>query len=377
MSDIKNLALIQSAETLKKFRTELFELWESEVRQSIQNASKLSTPILTNTLPALYDGLIDILTSNDPYSLLESLQGTCAAEHGNERARLTGYDLESLISEYQIFRKSIFKLFEIKGVPLSDYHINIVTTVIDATIKESVSSFVLVQAAIREKFINALIHDLRGPLSTAYIAAEILTNIDDIERIHTLGDRVKSQLMRTDNLIQELLNSLLFQSGERLQFEPSNFDMSKLIQEIVEENTFKHGQRFKVEGDSVIGWWGAEPIKRAIENLITNAVKYGNEEDVITVRYTSFNERIFISVHNFGEPIPSDQLENVYKVFYRANAAKEGLPKGWGIGLSYVRSVAESHGGSIGAESTPSKGTTFLIDIPTDCRPHMKAITLE
>lgn len=377
MTDPNSSLLNESAATLKSYRAELFARWEADVRQSILNASKLSTPILTNTLPALYDNLVDILTSSDASSVTDELSATCASEHGNERARLTDYDLGSLICEYQIFRKSILSVFQSHGVQLGDHHVNIITNVIDGTIKESVSAFVLVQAAFREKFVNALIHDLRGPLSTAFMAAQIITQVDDIDRIHSLADKTKVQLLRTDSMIQELLNSLIFHKGERLQFTPSQFDMSALIHEIVEEAAFTHGQRFTIEGESVTGCWGREHIKRAIENLITNAVKYGRSDSAITIKYMSFNERIFISVHNLGDPIPPDQLENVYKVFYRAKAAQEGLPTGWGIGLSYVRSVAESHGGSIGAESNASKGTTFLIDIPNDCRPYLSSATLE
>lgn len=377
MSHVNSSLLNESAATLKSYRAELFARWEEDVRVSILNASELSTPILTNTLPALYDNLVDILTASDASAVTNELSATCASEHGNERARLTDYDLGSLISEYQIFRKTIISVLKLHGVQLDEYHLNIITNVIDGTIKESVSSFVLVQAAFREKFVNALIHDLRGPLSTAFMAAEIITQVDDIGRIHSLADKTKTQLLRTDSMIQELLNSLIFHQGERLQFTPSQFDMSSLIQEIVEEASFNHGQRFKTEGKSIIGCWGREPIKRAIENLITNAVKYGRSDSDITIQYKTFNERTFISVHNLGDPIPPDQLENVYKVFYRAKAAQEGLPSGWGIGLSYVRSVAESHGGSIGAESNASKGTIFLIDIPNDCRPFLDSATLE
>ncbi|MBA3696214.1 MAG: sensor histidine kinase [Methylotenera sp.] len=377
MTDSNRSKLSQSAELLKSFREELFTLWEADVRSSIHNASELSTPILTNTLPALYDHLIDVLTSNDASSVTGSLSATYASEHGNERARLTDYDLGSLISEYQLFRKNVLIVFQSNDIVLNEHQINILTNVIDGTIKESVSSFTLVQAAFREKFVNALIHDLRGPLSTAFLATEIITRVDDIEKIHTLAERAKTQLVRADSMIQELLNSLIFHKGERLQFSPTRFDMAVLLQEIVDEAIFTYGKRFEVEGESVFGWWGEEPIKRAVENLINNAVKYGDSNGIITIKFTTFNGRIFISVHNLGDPIPPDQLENVYKVFYRAKTEQEGFSSGWGIGLSYVRSVAESHGGSIGAESTAIKGTTFLIDIPNDCRPFINVITLE
>jgi signal transduction histidine kinase len=86
---------------------------------------------------------------------------------------------------------------------------------------------------------------------------------------------------------------------------------------------------------------------------------------------------VIISVHNEGDPIPPDQIETVFQVFHRAKAAKEGNRPGWGIGLPYVRSVAESHGGSIGVDSSAERGTTFGIDLPVDARPFQNAPTLE
>ena len=80
-----------------------------------------------------------------------------------------------------------------------------------------------------------------------------------------------------------------------------------------------------------------------------------------------------LSVHNEGEPIPPDQMESIFQLFVRAEAAKEGNKEGWGIGLPYVRSVAESHGGSVTVDSAAPRGTTFMMDIPRDARPFQDA----
>jgi len=85
---------------------------------------------------------------------------------------------------------------------------------------------------------------------------------------------------------------------------------------------------------------------------------------------------MILTVHNEGEPIPADQFESIFQVFRRADAAKEGGKDGWGIGLPYVRSVAESHGGSVAVDSAVRRGTTFTIDIPVDSRPFQDAPTL-
>jgi signal transduction histidine kinase len=82
-------------------------------------------------------------------------------------------------------------------------------------------------------------------------------------------------------------------------------------------------------------------------------------------------------VHNHGDSIPADQLEAVFQVFRRAKAAKEGDTQGWGIGLPFVRSVVERHGGSIDVDSSEERGTTFSINMPVDARPYQDAPTLE
>ena len=70
-------------------------------------------------------------------------------------------------------------------------------------------------------------------------------------------------------------------------------------------------------------------------------------------------------------------METVFQVYQRAKLAKEGNKQGWGIGLPYVRSVGESHGGTIGVDSVEERGTTFTIDMPIDARPYQNIPTLE
>ena len=140
--------------------------------------------------------------------------------------------------------------------------------------------------------------------------------------------------------------------------------------------TVTHGPRFQFIGNSVRGWWDRDAIKRAIENIVSNAVKYGRPDTPIRIRTDLVNERMLLSVHNEGEPIPPEQIEGIFQLFQRAAAAKEGDKDGWGIGLPYVRSVAESHGGSIAVDTVGERGTTFTIDIPQDVRTYENALAL-
>ena len=80
-----------------------------------------------------------------------------------------------------------------------------------------------------------------------------------------------------------------------------------------------------------------------------------------------------VAVHNDGEPIPAEDTESIFQLYRRANVHKE--TEGWGVGLPFVRRVAEAHGGSIMVSSTTADGTTFVIDIPADARPFVSAPT--
>jgi signal transduction histidine kinase len=179
-----------------------------------------------------------------------------------------------------------------------------------------------------------------------------------------------------DGMIQDLLDSAKFQTGERLRLHLEEFDIQEVVKEVDDQFTLTHGPRLRVIGTTIRGWWDREAIKRAIENIIGNALKYGAPDAPIQTKIDLQNERMILTVHNEGEPIPPDEVECIFQVFRRADAAKEGNKEGWGIGLPYVRSVAESHGGSVAVDSTVHRGTTFTIDIPLDSRPYQDAPTL-
>jgi signal transduction histidine kinase len=153
--------------------------------------------------------------------------------------------------------------------------------------------------------------------------------------------------------------------------------MEELIKQVCEQFAIIHGPRFELQTTPVQGWWGREEILRALENLIGNALKYGAPGTPIRIACMVEHERVLLSVHNEGTPIPPEQIESVFQVFERAKAAKAGDASGWGLGLPYVRSVVESHGGSIDVDSSADRGTTFTVDIPVDARPFEHARVIE
>jgi signal transduction histidine kinase len=367
--------LSETARQMHALREAVLAEWDERVRQNVKEAIDLPHPILINTFPVLYDNLAQAISPDYPRATGDA-GNTVASEHGGERARLTHYNAQAVISEYQLLRWTIFDVLKSHGLELSSDESFIINASIDGSIREAVTAFALAQAALRERFMAALTHDLRNPLASAAAAADLIQLTADTPRLKELAARITTDLARMDGMIQELLDAVVFQTGERLQLHIESFDLCELAKEVRDEFTAVHGDRFVLGGPSVVGWWDRPALKRALENLVSNAVKYGDAETPISVRIANGHERVQVTVHNVGQPIPPEETENLFQVFRRAATAKEGNARGWGIGLPYVRTVAESHGGSVGIDSSTKTGTTFTISLPQDSRPFQNAPVL-
>lgn len=351
-------------------REAVFAEWEQRVRAAFDKATALSTPLLIDTLPAFYDNIAEAVTGDYPREL--ATEGTTlAAEHGGERARVTSYDVEALIGEYQAFRAALFDVLHREGVTLAHHEMVVVNASIDAAIQEAVTAFTLVHAALREQFAAALTHDLRNPLGAASTALELILMLDDPAKIRTVATRALDNVQRMDSMIHDLLDTMTFHGGKPLQLDLSSFDMLALAKEVAADHAGPSGGRIDCTGAAATGWWDRAAMKRALENLVRNALKYGDERARIRVDVQEMRGRLILSVHNEGDPIPAEEQESIFEMYRRAKSAAATRQQGWGIGLPYVRAVAEAHAGSIGLDSTAERGTTFLIDVPVDCRQYI------
>jgi signal transduction histidine kinase len=360
-----------------ELRTTVLDEWLARVRSQVQQARDLLQPVLVDTFPAFYDNLVEALSPEYPRTSAAVANPSVALEHGGERARLTSYDAKSIILEYQLLKAAIFDTLNQHQVPVGDHERQIIDSSIDASIREAVTAFALAESAFREQFVAALAHDLRNPLSNARVAGQLILRTDDIGRVHGFAQKIIHNLDRMDQMIRELLDAVIFQHGERLKIHPVRLEMEEIIKQVCEQFESIHGPRFELQTTPVQGWWGKDELQRALENLIGNALKYGAPDKPIRIACLAEHGRVLLSVHNEGKPIPPEQIESVFQVFERAKAAKEGDASGWGIGLPYVRSVVESHGGSIDVDSSAERGTTFTIDIPVDARPFEHAPVIE
>lgn len=371
--DATNLS--HASRRMLALREQVFADWERAVRAGVDQAAVLRHPVLIDTLPVFYDNIAESLTPG--YGRQGGGDGTTvAAEHGGERARVTDYDHVALIDEYQIFRRCILEALHRDGVSLSHAEVLVIDSSIDAGIKEAVNAFSLVHRGLRERFTAALTHDLRGPLQATSMALELILMTEDPARIRAMAAKALASVERMGGMVGELLDSMAFHGGQKVQLELSEFDICELVREVQLEAVGTQGMQLQLTLHSVRGWWDRKALRRALENMVSNAGKYGTPGTPIAIRVDEVHERLLLTVHNHGEPIPQEEQESIFQMYRRAEAARQGVKGGWGIGLPYVRAVAESHGGSVGVDSAHGRGTTFVIDIPVDCRPYCNAPTL-
>lgn len=110
-------------------------------------------------------------------------------------------------------------------------------------------------------------------------------------------------------------------------------------------------------------------MRRALWNLVSNAVKYGSEHTPVRIDIAREGAMVALAVHNEGAPIPDDERPSLFDPFSRAIPVQAAAQRGWGLGLTLVKGCAEAHGGSVEIASAPGRGTTFTLRFPPDARP--------
>lgn len=217
---------------------------------------------------------------------------------------------------------------------------------------------------VRDDYIARLSHDLRSPLQAAKMGAELLRRRrDDQATVDRLSRRIADNLGRVDEMIQQLLELNRLRAGQTPAIHPRRCALDEVVRSTLEDLSTIHGDRFGLETRGPVdGEWDPDAIRRIVENLCGNAVKYGSRSHPITVTLTRTSHEVQIAVHNHGEPIPPEERERLFDPFARASAT--GGTHGWGIGLAVVKGLANAHGGRVRVDSDAQAGTTFKIDLP-------------
>ena len=219
---------------------------------------------------------------------------------------------------------------------------------------------------LRDRFVAALSHDLRTPLAAARISAQLLLRkSDDPVQLQKHLSRIIENMDRSDSMIKDILDTNLIKSDMDLPLNIETFDLKILIEEVVEDLSSLHGDRFVTNlPGKIVGSWDYDKLKRVLENLSSNAIKYGSISEAVTIQANQNKDRICIRIINKGNPISPEDQNEIFRPYQRLESAKKSQ-KGWGIGLMLVRGFTEAQGGTVSVKSSQEDGTVFTLDLPT------------
>lgn len=224
---------------------------------------------------------------------------------------------------------------------------------------------------IKNDFINNMTHELKTPISTISLASQMLEDgsiTNTPQTIEHISRVINQESKRLSYQVEKVLQMAVFNEG-KLKFKFKEFDANKMIETVAanfelrvkNKNgilvTEKMAKNPVISGDEV-------HITNVIFNLLDNAVKYSNDSPEIKIITENKKDQLAISVQDKGIGIPKEHQTQIFDRFYRVPTGNIHNVKGFGLGLSYVKTMTEAHDGKIKAESVLGKGSTFIAEFP-------------
>lgn len=222
-------------------------------------------------------------------------------------------------------------------------------------------------AKFRERVIGIVSHDLRNPIGTILLAANVLLHYESLdEKATKLAARIQSSASRAGRMISDLLDYTRAQGGSRLPVDRRDADFDTIVRQAVEELEANHPQR-KIEVDSPIalpGEWDADRLAQVVENIVGNAIAYSPPTTNVNVVVTHDKHDVTLRVHNDGPPIAADRLHLIFEPMQRGTHDVHNRSRSVGLGLYIVKQLVEAHAGTVTVHTAAGEGTTFTVRLP-------------
>ncbi len=369
---------METSDIIKANKELVLQRWMKQVKEEVPKAKKQGTTALRNDLPDLID---DIAVSVDMDQLEQNTHNNF--DHGRLRAAFESYTLSDVVREYRVLMQVLLDVVDEQGtVSVSDR--DKVIFLITRAIEEAAEVFYQTrqeeseqarkqaerlavrleeEGQLRDNFIGTVTHDLRNPMANTLSLVDILRTTTDEAVKNKAMDAIQTSMEQADTLIRNLLDANLVKAGATLPVSIERCDIMPTVRAAVEGFDESHDRSIRLTDApaSLMVGCDAKALRRALDNLISNAIKYGTGDVSVSVE-PSEDQTVSFSVHNWGNPISEEQQSEVFSHYYRVEGQQALL--GWGIGLSLVKGIAEAHGGEVTLSSSETEGTTFTIRIP-------------
>ncbi len=224
---------------------------------------------------------------------------------------------------------------------------------------------------IKSDFINNMTHEFKTPLATISLAVDALRNEkvqSDKEKTKYFSNIIKEENIRMNKHVETILQAALMEKQE-LQLNLVPLQVHEVIQNVLENYQLQLKEKeadvqllLNAKNDMI----SADEVHftNLMSNLIDNAIKYSNDKLRITISTHSTKNHVIVRVADNGIGMSKESVKRIFEKFYRAHTGNLHNVKGFGLGMSYVKTVIDAHKGRIKVESTPGKGTSFTVEMP-------------
>lgn len=241
-------------------------------------------------------------------------------------------------------------------------------------------SFILINRSLRthrrllaqkEDFIGNITHELKTPVATVGVALEAMRDFDVLQdKVKTRAylDMASHELNRLSLMTDKILHTTFNNPGEDIRIKKTWVDTITLAEHVMSAFSLVAKQKdvlfvFSHEGDT--NYPGdKDHLTQIFYNLVDNALKYASEGPEIAISLSGTQKTLTIRVSDHGPGIPSHLQSKIFEKFFRAPTGNIHTVKGYGLGLHYVQKLVKSYGGKISVESSPGKGSHFVIKLP-------------
>jgi two-component system sensor histidine kinase CpxA len=210
-------------------------------------------------------------------------------------------------------------------------------------------------------------HELRSPLARMNVALEIAKQKSNGESAPVL-ERIEAESNRLNEMISRLLTLARLETGTD-EFERSEIDLKPLVEQVVSDADFeanavgKSVRITRADTCHIIG--NEELVGSAVENVLRNAVRYTRDGTSVEVALESMDGKATVTVRDHGGGVPDDELQNLFRPFYRVGEARDRNSGGTGLGLAIAEQAIKSHKGRIAAHN---EGDGLVVEISFECK---------
>lgn len=347
----------------------IMDRWVERTLKEVSAAHHQVDLALRNSLIAYLDHLVDALSLTIDRTEIRKqedkhLSTLLGKEHGRARAISYNYSIDQVIFEYHILRQVIFDYME-EEEPLSSVEREVILCSIEQAVNDAATEYSNTLRDVSDLLTKTLAHDFRTPLQVAKLNLQlILRKPEDMESIISKASRASISLDRLDRMILDLLDVSQLKAGNPLVLElQENCNLDWIIRQVASDLNQTHENKVIIKSKGqCLGNWNEKGLRRVVENLVTNGIKYGDPHKPVTISLEETPTEAILSVHNEGVPIPKEEIAILFQQYRRSRNVKEKI--GWGLGLTVVKGMTEAHQGSVQVVSEKDKGTTFKIKLP-------------